>query len=648
MIKALFRYALLACAPALAAPVAAWAQAVPPAAAPAAPTAEDFGAQPSLTDPILAPDGRRVAARAVLEGKQVVMVIDLSRPGRPVSKMTIPEKSRIEWLRWAGSDRLLVSLSRVDKIMEREFRITRVSTFDLKTGKQMFLSISDHAIDGDDVIFVDPAGDFALLSVERNLVEYPSVYRIDLTTGKYRAIVAQRDQIWTWYADSAGVVRAGIGNNDGKWWMLYRSRDGDSFRRLESHKGGKDDNHLQQVIPVAGSDKGYAVADGKNGHLALYRYDFAADALGELLYENPAVDVDDYEIGKTGNLLGVRYTADRPEMAWFDPEYQALQKRIDRALPGAINHIVSVSADKKLLLIWTGSASDPGAYYLFNRADNTMDVLAETHRALSGKRLAPMEPVRYAARDGLEIPGYLTLPVGRGSKALPLIVMPHGGPFARDSWGYDPWVQYLASRGYAVLQPNFRGSTGFGQSFVERGVGQWGRGMQDDIDDGVKWLAARGTIDPKRVCIMGGSFGGYAAMWAAVRNPELYRCAISMAGVSDMNAMLLYSRQTLSAPRYFRDWRDRVKGDRNFELDQISPIKSVEKMTVPILIAHGADDDTVPVAQSRRLHDALQKLGRPHEYIVYPKEGHGFTNPVNSTDFLKRVGAFLDKYNPPN
>jgi dipeptidyl aminopeptidase/acylaminoacyl peptidase len=170
--------------------------------------------------------------------------------------------------------------------------------------------------------------------------------------------------------------------------------------------------------------------------------------------------------------------------------------------------------------------------------------------------------------------------------------------------------------------------------------------MQDDIDDGVKWLVGKGVVDPKRVCIMGASFGGYAAMWAATRNPEIYRCAISFAGISDVASMLRYDRGTFSAPRYFRNWRERVQGDKSVSLDTVSPIKQADKITVPLLIAHGADDDNVPPYQSRRLHEALQKLGRAHEFVIYENEGHGLENPTHATDFLERVGAFLDKHNP--
>lgn len=197
-----------------------------------------------------------------------------------------------------------------------------------------------------------------------------------------------------------------------------------------------------------------------------------------------------------------------------------------------------------------------------------------------------------------------------------------------------------------MLQPNYRGSTGFGADFVKAGSGQWGRGMQDDIDDAVKWAAAQGIADSKRVCIMGASFGGYAALWASVRNPDIYRCAISFAGISDVGAMLRYDQGSFAATKYFRSWRSRVQGDAKFDLKQISPLYSADKMSIPLLIAHGTADDNVPPVQSRQFHDALLKAGKPHDYILYKDEGHGFRKDADETDFLDRVARFLDKNNP--
>jgi len=298
------------------------------------------------------------------------------------------------------------------------------------------------------------------------------------------------------------------------------------------------------------------------------------------------------------------------------------------------------------MLVWNASASNPGRYYVYYLGTGKMHLLLTPYDQLVGKKLSAMESVSYRARDGLEVPAYLTLPTGRAVKSLPLIVMPHGGPFVRDEWGYDVDAQFLANRGYVVLQPNYRGSTGYGKAYVEKGMGQWGRAMQDDLDDGVKWLVEQGKVDPKRVCIMGSSYGGYAALWAAARNPEIYRCAISFAGISDVRAMLAYDRRAFSAPRYFRNWRERVQGDRDFDLDTISPLRAVDRVNIPLLIAHGEKDDNVPMTQSRRMHEALNKAKKAHEYVVYPGERHGLQEVSNNVDFLTRVEAFLAKHNP--
>ena len=338
----------------------------------------------------------------------------------------------------------------------------------------------------------------------------------------------------------------------------------------------------------------------------------------------------------------MRYSDARAEALWFDAERASEQKAIDAALPGRVNRVVSASAGKKRLLVLSASASDRGVYYIY--ADGRATLFGAVNPALTGTPAAEMRAISYRARDGLALHGFLTLPAGRDGAALPLIVMPHGGPFSRDEWGYDPWVQYLAAKGYAVLQPNYRGSTGYGHAFTDKGDGQWGRGMQDDMDDGVAWLARAGTIDSARVCVMGASYGGYAAMWAAARNPGKYRCAISFAGISDVRAQLEFDRATFKE-REFRAWRRRIQGSAP-TLESLSPLSYADQIVAPMLIAHGSEDDTVPPEQSEFLHQALSRLGRVHEYKVYPGEGHNLEDPASEADFLGRVGAFLDRYNP--
>nr|WP_246438849.1 alpha/beta fold hydrolase [Novosphingobium piscinae] len=247
----------------------------------------------------------------------------------------------------------------------------------------------------------------------------------------------------------------------------------------------------------------------------------------------------------------------------------------------------------------------------------------------------------------MAIPAYLTLPVGRAAKGLPLVILPHGGPYGvRDHGDYDPDVQFLANRGYVVLQPQYRGSDSYGAMFERRGEAQWGRTMQDDIDDGMDWLAKRGIIDPARVCIVGISYGGYAALWGATRNPERYRCAVSFAGISDMPRSLKYQLNSFDDKQAREAWRQKVQGDPTFDLRTISPLFNIDRLKVPVMLLHGTDDQIVQPRQSRLYAEALKAAGKPYEYYEIPDEGHGYTTTQGAQLWYDKLDAFLAKYNP--
>jgi dipeptidyl aminopeptidase/acylaminoacyl peptidase len=610
-------------------------------------TAEDFGALPFMGSPRISPNGQLLAARASTAGGTALAILALGADKSATTSVPMPEKRDLLWYRWAGNDRILFSIGRSERVMGEDYYVTRLLMMDLKTSQANFIGKKTEGFSGDDVIYVDPEGRSLLLSIQESVFDYPAVFNVDLDTLKMKKVVRPRDNVWEWFADDKGTVRGGIGVEDQRWWLLYRkSADGD-FEKVIKHTSKEEDSgDIDKFVMLGGSDEGYVVANKKTGRYGLYHYNFTTDTIGDAIFEHPEVDMDDFDLSRDGQIEAVYFTDDRRRVNWLNPEMKTIQSDIDSALPDRLNRIVSVSRDHERMIVWTASASDPGRYYLFESSTGVMRLLSKPYERITGKPLSAVESTRYRARDGLEIPAYLTLPRGRELKSLPMVVMPHGGPFARDEWSYDVWAQFLANRGYLVLQPNFRGSTGYGKSYVEKGQGQWGRGMQDDIDDGVKWLVEQGKADPKRVCIMGASFGGYAAMWAAARNPDIYRCAISFAGISDVNAMLKYDRKSFSAPRYFRNWRDTVKGDKSFDLDSVSPLRAVDRITIPLLIAHGGKDDNVPPSQSRKLHEAMMKAGKKDEFVVYDEEKHGFEDPKNAVDFLKRVEAFLDAHNP--
>jgi dipeptidyl aminopeptidase/acylaminoacyl peptidase len=613
-------------------------------------SAADFGALPFMVGPKMSPDAKHVVTTAHLKGKQLLVILDLGQKTGPAHSFTMPGKWELGWYRWAGNERVLVSMGHADVLFGEDVYVTRLVMYDLKTDQAAFVGKKNEGVEGDDVIHIDRDGHWLLLNVQKTIYDYPSVYRVDLDTMEMKKVVGAHPHVWNWFADSSGTVRAGVGVEGRRWWLLYRKDADGKFEKIMRRTVKRDDEEgaIERFIPINGSDHGYAVTNARTGRYGLYRYDFSSDAIGEPVFEHPQVDIDDFRISDQNEITAVYYTDDRSRVEWLMPRMKELQGKIDRELPDRINRVISMSSDGEKMLIWSGSAADPGTYFYYDATTAKMSMLARPYGSMTDKPLANMDSVSYAARDGLQIPAYLTLPTGVEARQLPLIVLPHGGPFLRDEWGYDTWVQFLANRGYVVLQPNFRGSTGYGRDFVAKGEGQWGRTMQDDLDDGVKWLVEQGKVDPKRVCIMGGSYGGYAALWAAVRNPEIYRCAISLAGISDLAAMIKYDRRSFAATRYYTAWRERVQGDKGFDLNTVSPLYAVDRINIPLLIAHGTDDENVPLAQSKKLHEALLKANKPHSYIVYEGEGHGFDNPANATAFLEQVEQFLRTNNPAN
>jgi dipeptidyl aminopeptidase/acylaminoacyl peptidase len=326
---------------------------------------------------------------------------------------------------------------------------------------------------------------------------------------------------------------------------------------------------------------------------------------------------------------------------WFDPDLALVQSQIDAAVPGRRADIVSMSRDNQKLVVLVGGADRAGRYYYYDRADGRMLKFAEISEAFGGRPLAPVSTIAYKARDGLDISAVLTVPAGREAKDLPLILLPHGGPSVRDSEQWDWWAQFLADRGYAVLQPNYRGSTGFGTAFAEKGRGQWGLQMQDDLDDAVAWAVKTGLADPARVCIAGASYGGYAALRAAERGGSVYRCAISYAGVSDLGAMLRYDR-------YFLNSKERRERRRAIapDLRSVSPIHRPAAFSIPTLIMHGKKDLTVPVRQSREMAEKLERAGKAFVYIEQPEGDHHFSREADRLQFLRELEAFLKKHNP--
>jgi dipeptidyl aminopeptidase/acylaminoacyl peptidase len=490
-----------------------------------------------------------------------------------------------------------------------------------------------------------------------------------------RVVVNSKPWVARWFSDHEGRVRAGEGSRRaGTSWIVYgRASDDEAFEKLVDFDLFREDG-----FTFAGFDsdpqKLYVYAPAANDRIGLYEYDLERRALGALIYADPEFDVGPLvRSPRSGRVLGVEVDRERPAIHFVDEVARREQASLDHALPGTTNRIVSLDRKERIAIVSVSADVKPPEYYVFDREKKELDFLFAAYPDVDAKSLAPMKAVRYAARDGVEIHGYLTLPVGKEAQVarsepqasedqpqvarsepeasedqqagLPVIVFPHGGPTLRDVWGWEPTVQFLASRGFAVFQPNFRGSRGYGRAHERSGYRQWGLAMQDDITDGVKWLVAEGIADPDRIGIYGASYGGYAALMGLVKTPELYRAGASLAGVTDLIAWLEDSENYL-----FSDFNKPVHGDASDDRDQLaatSPARHAEQIRAPVLIAHGTEDPIVSVAQAHAMADALEAAGAEVETLIYRDEVHGFLDERNRIAFHEKLAAFFTRHLTP-
>lgn len=382
-----------------------------------------------------------------------------------------------------------------------------------------------------------------------------------------------------------------------------------------------------------------------------YALDLTTGAISDLPFEGRPTSLIHHP--RTKLLIGAETVGDDDQVTWqfLDPQADRAWRSVQAAFRGKQVSLRSWSDDLRQIVVFTQGSGDAGTYQLVDLDRRTAEIVGEAYPAITGARVGEVRAISYQAADGMRIPGYLTLPPGvTDPKGLPLVVFPHGGPAARDNMGFDWWAQAMASRGYAVLQPNFRGSDGLGTAHLEAGYGEWGRKMQTDLSDGVRWLASEGIIDPARVCIVGASYGGYAAMAGPTLDPGVYRCAVAVAGVSDLRRMVQWSaeRGGRDSPvvRYWNRFMgaDRL-GDR--DLMQTSPADQAARADAPIMMLHGRDDTVVPFEQSRIFAEALRRAGKPYELVELPSEDHWLSRAATRNWMLNETVRFLEQHNPP-
>jgi dipeptidyl aminopeptidase/acylaminoacyl peptidase len=375
---------------------------------------------------------------------------------------------------------------------------------------------------------------------------------------------------------------------------------------------------------------------------AAFRYDLQERRMTELLAGHPTEDIDSVARSDDDAYVRVSTKGMKEKIHWFDARWSALQRAVDDALPDRINWL---SGDNRgRVLVASSSDVDPGEWFLLDTATMSLKKIAAAKPWIDPARMLPKRIVQYTSSDGLAIPAYLTLPRG-ASQPVAAIIRIHGGPWARDEWNWDPEVQLLAARGYAVLQPQFRGSLGFGQRFAQAGIGQWGLAMQDDVTAGANWLVAQGIADAARLCIVGGSYGGYAALWGLVKTPRLFRCGVSFAGVSDLNLMFKDDsdvNDSVAASLQTRAWVGDPKTMRQ-QFDDVSPLRHAAEIQVPVLIAHGDRDARVPIEHSEKMVDALRAHHKDVTWLELKDEGHGIRHPENRKRYYEALFDFLDR-----
>ncbi len=617
----------------------------------------DFFKKPEFSGLTMSPNGRFIAALRPVDGLKKLVVIDLE------TKTSVVAASSAEFdvrqAAWINNNRLRYSVGKEDAgtgeyigggglfVIDRDGKNPRTITATAKTREGRPLSFLANVPEPD-------SNDIFVVGNERN-AKQTDVYRYDTMTGKKTLLTFDAPlQAGQWVLDKAGVPRAAVSIIDSKVTVWYRDSASSPYRTLTTFnsldKAGftpLDFDFDNKTMYVTGRPDGRDKA-------AIFKYDFAKNQVDPTpVFADKNMDVEGGLIfsRKKQALIGLQLEADKLRFTWTDPAMQTLQASIDDALPGKVNIITSGLTEKSpLMMVFSYSDRDPGSYYLYDDSKKDLQFLLQPRDWIDPEQMAEVRPIRYKARDGLEIPAYVTLPNGSAGKKLPLVVFPHGGPWVRgERWGWRPDTQFMASRGYAVLQMEFRGSMGYGYDHVQKSFKQWGLSMQDDLTDGINYLVAQGIVDKDRVCIAGGSYGGYAVMMGLAKDPDLYRCGINLYGVTD--PMLLYTTtwsdtSGSDAEKYTMPVMlgDPVKDAAL--LKAASPLQNASKITKPVFMAYGGADVRVPLIHGEKMRDIL-KGKVAVEWVVYPDEGHGWNKTVNNVDFWTRAEAFLNKNTAP-
>jgi dipeptidyl aminopeptidase/acylaminoacyl peptidase len=655
------RYAaLLLCAAALSPTVhAAFATTAPP-------PIEDFFGNPEFSGALLSPSGKFLAVRVGARGqRERLAVVDLSNMQiRVVGSFSDADIGEFTWvndqrLSFSTTDRQsglgdmryapgLYAVNRDGELFRQ--LVNRSNTVVSNHTAREILPWNTYLLgqangqDSDSVYVTHPK------ITGPGQIEYVDLQLLNTLNGHTKYVERPGDSV-RWLLDNKGEPRVTVTRDKGVSTVHYRDPATQQWRKLvafDTYTGSKG-----SFSPLAFGPDGtfYVVNQSGQDKTSVHTFDFATNTVtAKALIELQGYDFRGRLIMDQHKLLGVRYVTDGEDTMWFDPTMKAMQEKVNALLPSTVNLLTLPSKpESPWVLVNAYSDRVPRTTLVYNSATEAIVPVGASHPNIKAADMGQQSLIRYKARDGLEIPALLTLPNGQ-DKHLPLVVLVHGGPYVRGaSWGWNADAQFLASRGYAVLQPEFRGSTGFGARHFRAGWKQWGLKMQDDIADGAKWAAAQGIADAKRICIAGANYGGYAALMGLVNDPDVYQCGIDWAGMTDIN--LMYDGHWTFTSDLPEGWKQygmpQLVGDQVKDADQLkatSPLEQAARIKQPLLLAYGGADRHVPLYHGTKFYNAVKTGNAQVEWVEYPEEGHGWALPKNRIDFWHRVERFLDKH----
>jgi dipeptidyl aminopeptidase/acylaminoacyl peptidase len=581
-------------------------------------------------------DGKYFSYRADFKGKTNIFVQEAIEGAKPI-RVTNDTLRSISGYFWKG-DRIIYQQ---DVGGDENFQIFSVKPDG--SGAECltpFPGVRSEIID--DLKFIKGHEDELMVVINKRDKQYFDPYMLNIKTGKLTLLFDNKLNYDSWYTDNDGVIRLATKTDGVNITYNYRNNEKEAFKELLTVS-------FKESFSPAGFDASnkvmYVLTNINRDKISLVEYDPIAKKELKEIFTNKDYDLAGIDYDRQKNtLVSVAWEGEKEETHFFDAGWKQIQEDLENKFKGYQVRVTAYDDQRTKGIVWTGNDQLPGKYYLYDfPTKNTVEV-ANQYPWLEEENMAQVKPISYQSRDGLTIHGYLTIPKGSEGKNLPVLVNPHGGPWARDSWGYSPEVQFLANRGYAVLQMNFRGSTGYGKKFWMASFKEWGKKMQDDVTDGVQWLIKEGIADPKRVAIYGGSYGGYTTLAGICFTPDLYACAVDYVGVSNLFTFMK------TIPPYWKPYLDQfheMVGDPQKDsllLASASPALHTDNIKVPLFIAQGANDPRVNKAESDQIVEGLKKRGISVDYMVKDNEGHGFHNEDNQFDFYGAMEKFFDKH----